>query len=413
MAIVDLIRQKFELADFKLKTLLEITMAINANSSASELLQRYRGILCDDFGIGCLATFVCNQNWKKVVSVGIPDDLGNNADEVSSALLLFKDVTDIRDREESLFKPFDLVVPVYHKNTPLAFVLIGNVSSNKSIFGENPLQENLDAIQILSNVIVVALENKRLYKKALEQESLKKELEVASRLQAMLIPAENSLPENSFVKISSYYHPHSMVGGDYYDFMQLNESEYGFCIADVSGKGISAAILMSNIQANLRILFKKNVPLTNLIKELNQNVNKNSQGDRFVTFFIGQYNGATKILHYINAGHNPPFLLKKETSELLSLTSGCVGLGMLDEIPSITVGTVNINSGDKLICYTDGLTESENSAGEAFGTVPIENLMKKDISAATTVSQLCSELEQFIESNMANDDVSIMGIDFL
>ncbi len=408
-----LLRQKLELAEFKLKSLLEITQAINANCPATELLQKYSGILCQGLNVGTIAVFIVELSWKKVLSAGISEDFGGNADEVSSALSVFTEITKVSDRKDSFFADFDVVIPVFHKKNALAYVLLGEISGNKKLLGESSFFEHLDVIQTLTNIVAVALENKRLYKKALEQESLKKELEVASKLQSLLVPSPESLPKNKFVKIAAYYQPHSMVGGDYYDFMPLNDYEYGFCIADVSGKGISAAILMSNFQANLRILFKRNLPLINLIKDLNQNVNKNSQGDRFVTFFIGKYNGRNKVLDYINAGHNPPLLYQKETSDLLYLTSGCVGLGMLDEIPTITAGSVHVGSGDKLLCFTDGLIEAENEWGKPFGTVPVEGALTIDGTAEDIVFYLRSELEHFVGNEALNDDVSILGMDFL
>lgn len=403
-------QRKLELSEFKLNSLLDLTLAINANKSAHELLQKFRDILCPNLNVKRIAVFSVNQDWKKVLSENCSDYFGNNADEISSALLLFKDVSKVNKKEFPLFADFDIIIPVYHKEFPLAFVLLGKDAESQQ-FGS--MFDHLRIIQTLSNIVIVAMENKRLYRKALEQESLKKELEVASNLQAMLIPSADSLPKNNFLHIASFYQPHSMVGGDYYDFMQLRNNEYGFCIADVSGKGISAAILMSNFQANLRILLKRNIPLPNLIRDLNQNVNQNSHGDRFVTFFIAKYNGASKILHYINAGHNPPLLLHKEKSKMVYLTNGCVGLGMLDEIPKITVGTISIDSGDKLLCFTDGLVEAENSEKNEFGTIPIEGSITIEGNADDIVYSLRKELEHFLNGEPTNDDISIMGIDFL
>ncbi len=403
-------QRKLELAEFKLNSLLDLTLAINANKSAHELLQKFRDILCPNLNVKRIAVFSVNQDWKKVLSENCSEDFGNNVEEISSALLSFKEVSKINQKDQAYFADFDIIIPVYHKEIPLAFVLLGENSENQQ-FGS--MFDHLRIIQTLSNVVIVAMENKRLYRKALEQESLKKELEVASNLQAMLIPSANSLPKNNYLYISSFYQPHSMVGGDYYDFMQLGNNEYGFCIADVSGKGISAAILMSNFQANLRILLKRNIPLPNLIRDLNQNINQNSHGDRFVTFFIGKYNGVSKILHYINAGHNPPLLLHKSESKMSYLTNGCVGLGMLDEIPNITVGAIPIGSGDKLLCFTDGLVEAENSEKCVFGTIPIEGAITIDGNADDIVYSIRKELEHFLNGEPVNDDISIMGIDFL
>ena len=320
----------------------------------------------------------------------------------------FSEITDLSKREEPFFRNFDVLIPVFHKDIQLAYVLLGENRDVAQRFER--LFDHLDIIQTLTNIVAVALENKRLYKKSLEQESLKAELEVASKLQAMLIPNANSIKKIDFISVSTYYHPHSMVGGDYYDFIQLNDSDFGFCIADVSGKGISAAMLMANFQANLRILFKKNIPLISLVRDLNQNVNNNSQG---VTFFVGKYSAKRKSLHYINAGHNPPLLLRKDTSDLVYLTAGCVGLGMLEEIPKITAGTIGISSGDKLLCYTDGLIEAENDKGEMYGTIPLEGAITIDGNAEDVIHYLKSDLDTFVGDKALTDDISILGIDFL
>ncbi|MBO7053889.1 MAG: SpoIIE family protein phosphatase [Bacteroidales bacterium] len=405
------IQQRLDFANFKLKSLLGITLAINANKPARELLDKYQQILCTGLNIKTLAVFIVSIGWKKVISVGIEDNFGDNADEVSSTLSPFSEITDLSKREEPFFRNFDVLIPVFHKDIQLAYVLLGENRDVAQRFER--LFDHLDIIQTLTNIVAVALENKRLYKKSLEQESLKAELEVASKLQAMLIPNANSIKKNDFISVSTYYHPHSMVGGDYYDFIQLNDSDFGFCIADVSGKGISAAMLMANFQANLRILFKKNIPLISLVRDLNQNVNNNSQGDRFVTFFVGKYSAKRKSLHYINAGHNPPLLLRKDTSDLVYLTAGCVGLGMLEEIPKITAGTIGISSGDKLLCYTDGLIEAENDKGEMYGTIPLEGAITIDGNAEDVIHYLKSDLDTFVGDKALTDDISILGIDFL
>ena len=112
-------------------------------------------------------------------------------------------------------------------------------------------------IQTISNILIVAIENIRLYNENLRQVAIKRELELASKMQTMLIPEDENLPSNKHIRFKAFYHPHFEVGGDYYDVISLSEDQVGFCIADVSGKGISAAILMSNFQANLRALFTR------------------------------------------------------------------------------------------------------------------------------------------------------------
>ena len=165
---------------------------------------------------------------------------------------------------------FDIVIPVYNNNSPLAYVLIGDIVEEGE--GVSPTIKHLHFIQTLSNIIIVSIENMRLFQESLRQIAIKKELELASRMQNMLIPKNSELPQNDKIWITSFYHPHLDVGGDYYDFINLSENEVGFCIADVSGKGISAALLMSNFQANLRALFSSEISLPALVEKLNGHI---------------------------------------------------------------------------------------------------------------------------------------------
>ena len=405
-------RNKEKLAEYKLSSLLEITQAINANCPADVLLDKCRQILCDGLKVKTFAVYLVNEQWKRVVSVGFPNTVTPNADEVSSALSYYTTVTKVNGDNSPLLRGVEVVIPVFHKKTPLAYVLVGGCDSQRLRTHAASVLQHVDVIQTLLNIVIVALENKRLYKYSLQQELLKNELEVASKMQAMLIPTSDSLPLNSYIDVATFYKPYSLVGGDYYDFLNLDDGEYCFCIGDVSGKGISAAIMMANFQANLHILCQHNIPLLNLVRDLNQIVCKNSQGERFVTFFVARYSGRTHTLHYINAGHNPPLLLQKQSLNLQYLSSGCVGLGMLENIPQIFIGSVHIEPGDKLLCYTDGLTESENAQKKAFGTVPLEGAITVDGSIDDVVFYLRSELNKFIDATPLTDDISIMGIDF-
>lgn len=403
--------RKLKLSNFKLNSLLEITQAINENLSTDELFSKYEKILCHELNIGKLYILIQNKNWESVLLTGIPDGFADNPVKiVTKYLSKYDEITGVSLMKEYPFTIFDVLIPVFHKDNPVAYVLIGDIEEERE--GLSPIIKHLKYIQTITNIIVVAIENKRLYKESLEKESYKKELEVASRMQAMLIPSSESLPKNQYLNVATYYRPHSQVGGDYYDFISLNNYEFGFCIADVSGKGVSAAILMSNFQANVRALFKSNISLNHLIKELNQHVNESAHGEKFITFFIGKYNVKDKILHYINAGHNPPLLLKKVDSSMMYLSNGCIGLGMFDEIPTIKVGTISIDSGDKLVCYTDGLIEAENEDLNEFGTFPLEGALSIDGGIDKSIQFLNEKLEKFLHGKALGDDISIIGLDF-
>src|SRR6056297_3390271 len=345
--------KRLKLFSFKLNSLLAITKAINANLSTEELLQRYKKILRDDLNIGKVLIYkynFSNEDWEIILEAGCGEEVEDI--DLEKDIYGHEETTFVTSSPNPSLRTFDNIIPVYHNNEPIAYVLIGDIDDEAK--GVSPTIKHLHFIQTLSNIIIVAIENIRLYNENLRQEALRKELELASRMQNMLIPEEKSLPHNEKLYVTSFYKPHFEVGGDYYDFLHLSDDEWGFCIADVSGKGISAALLMSNFQANLRALFTTNTELEDIIHKLNDRVMASAKGEKFITMFIAKYNYRTKTLEYITSAHNPPLLYKVDSEQLQFLQSGCLGLGMLEEIPHVEKGVVKIDERTKLFCYTDG-----------------------------------------------------------
>jgi len=246
----------------------------------------------------------------------------------------------------------------------------------------------------------------------LQQEALKKELELASKMQSMLIPSQDILPSDDRIHIKAFYHPHLEVGGDYYDYVELSKNEIGFCISDVSGKGMSAALLMSNFQANLRALFTHEISLPALIESLNQRVMHAAHGEKFITMFLAKFNFKTRELEYINAGHNHPLMYHKNRNELRLLSKGCVGIGMLDEIPMIRKGSITLEEPTKILCYTDGLTDLLDGKGVTSGTEEIESCIRNDESIEVNIQDIIKR-QGIHEGNTAIfDDISILGVEF-
>ena len=269
----------------------------------------------------------------------------------------------------------------------------------------------MNFVQTLSNIIIVAIENIRLFKESLKQEAMKKELELASKMQNMLIPHTFALPNNDRIRMTALYHPHLEVGGDYYDYLELSKDEIGFCISDVSGKGMSAALLMSNFQANLRALFTHEISLLALIEKLNERVLHAANGEKFITLFIGKFNFKTKELEYINAGHNQPILYKIKEKSLIFLDQGCVGIGMLDEIPLIRKGSVMIEEPAKILCYTDGLVELMDGRGVSTETAEIEACMSNEKSIEENIENIIKRQKILEDTTSIFDDISILGIE--
>lgn len=399
---------RLQLTTFKLQSLLNITQAINENLNREELLDIYRQLLTEDLNIGKVLIFMLENSWKCLLRSG---DVGESYSSISieNDLIPIQDISFITSSPNKTLNAFDIVIPVINKGKPIAYVIIGDLEEGE---GVSPIIKHLNFIQTLTNIIVVAIENMRFFKESLRQEALKKEMELASKMQNMLIPSSSILPRNDRICMTAFYLPHFEVGGDYYDYIQLSKHEFGFCIADVSGKGMSAALLMSNFQANLRALFTNDIALDALIEKLNERVLHSANGEKFITLFVGKFNYKTRELQYINAGHNQPMMYQKNKKELSLLSKGCVGIGMVDEIPIIRKGSITLEEPTKIICYTDGLVELIDGKQVSFGTKEIEDCIMNNLNIEDNIQAIIKKQGIFEGSAAIFDDISILGIEF-
>ncbi len=413
--IISELKEKLERANtsiksknLKLNALLEITIAINNNFSREQLFKIYEFVLKNQLKIGRVALYSNSDNldWSLALNY---DSLGKTYPiNVEKDLLPIKEITEIDSFPNPLINAYKYIIPVFHKSKPLAYLLVGDIENENFGNSDNML---IPFMQTLSNIIVVAIENKNLYKENIRQARVKKELELASEMQAMLIP--HSLPKNSKIEMSAFYQPHQEVGGDYYDYIKLNDNEFVFCVADVSGKGVSAALLMSNFQANLRTLFSYPNMLPAVVEELNARVNASAKGEKFITLFVAKYNIQTRVLSYINAGHNPPILLH-DKNKVTYLKTGCTGLGMFDRLPHVEKGSITIPPNSILLSYTDGAVELLNDQGEEFGTTKLTQLVARNsnLSMDTLNKNITESLEKYRERQPYVDDIALFSCRF-
>jgi len=199
-----------------------------------------------------------------------------------------------------------------------------------------------------------------------QRQRLENEISIAREVQNQLFP--QTLPSVPGVQIEAVCKPARMVSGDYYDFIQLSPTQLAIAVADISGKGISAALLMASLQAALRsqLLTEESRTLSTaeLVTRLNRHLFYNTGDDRFATFFVAVYDCSTRVLRYTNAGHLPSFCIYGGTA--IHLDCGGIVLGVVDEYP-YEQGSVEVPPGALLIGYSDGLVEPENVYGEEFG----------------------------------------------
>jgi sigma-B regulation protein RsbU (phosphoserine phosphatase) len=398
------IQYQIELKDVKLQALLEITNAINSNLPIEQLLNLFSFILKEQLGFKKFILLHHQEEWNCLVKTGYKGKI--ELKEVEKDFERFKEITLVESSTNTIIKEFQAIVPVFHLNKALAYLLISSSSVSHEL---EP--SHFSFTQTLANIIAVAIENQRLVKQNIIKELISKDLEVASEMQKLLFPSE--LPSNRKMDLSARYIPRHAIGGDYYDFIPLGDEEYIICIADVSGKGISAALLMANFQATIRTLFKyQRFEMTFLMEELNKKVMKSTKGEKFITFFIAHYNAHTRKMKYVNAGHNQPFLLHGR--KITALNEGCIGLGMLDELPYVNVGKLTLSPNTTFVLYTDGVVELENKDGEQFGV----NRLIDNVKAYSTLKMedmnniLFSKLDEWKGDLNFVDDTAVFSCKF-
>ena len=359
------LKKKLELRDFKLDALLKVTQAINSQSSEEDLMGQYVDALKSNLGIDRLVLYAADldgHEWKLLVAAGTdaswPDSRpasffsGLDLDNIGLAGAMGGDE-----------HPSDVVVPVHQNDEAIALVLAGDTTDDDR--GVSPVVKHLNFLVTLTNILVVARRNAQMVERSLKQEALRRELELAGEMQALLLP---QTWDHLDLDVAGYYKPHTQVGGDYYDAFVAGSGKLVVCMADVSGKGMSAALLMSNFQAQVRALFQvENATLSATLHTLNQRVMHIAQGEKYITFFAAVFDPQTREMEYVNCGHNPPLFVGSDGSSRL-LEKGCVGLGMFRDIPSMNVGRLAAPAGSVLCCYTDGLVEQENNLEVPFGT---------------------------------------------
>ncbi len=394
------LEHELHLKQLQINTLLSITQAINNNISAVELFEMYRGFLKLEMSIAKMALYVFQDDqWQCVTSLGIK--AAEQKIDISTYLSSYKRSSKLDIKDHSLLKQFDVVIPVLHKDTAIAYTFLGGFDENDDRYGK------IQFVTAISNVIAVAIENKRLFKQQVEQARLKQEMKMAKEMQFSLVP--QVVPKSKYYEIASIYEPHFSVGGDYYDYIEFDE-KIMFCVADIAGKGLAAALLMANLQANLRSLIRKKDHGDAFIRTFNRAIYRITQGEKFVTFFIAEYTPETRKLRYVNCGHARPILV--QNGEVTFLDKGCLFLGYYEELPGeIEIGEVEVAPNSLIISFTDGITDTKNGEGQFWGDDALIEfcLENHELSADAFKRKIKTHLNDFKGTGEYTDDVTLLA----
>lgn len=399
LVILEKLEKELSLKQLQIKALLTITQAINENVAADGLYNMYRSFLSWEMGINKMGLFVLDDSeWICATHINLSEALLES--DISATLLPYKRLHTIKKGDPEVLIGFDIVVPVLHKNTAIAYSLIGGIKDKDDVYNK------IQFITTITNIIAVAIENKRLFKQQIKQERFKKEMELASEVQSMLIPKD--LPKNEFYELDKIYKPHFNVGGDYLDYFPFNKDRFAFCIADISGKGVAAALLMANFQAIIQSLIYQYRDLETFVFALNQSVYRITKSDKFITFFVAEIDLKKKQLKYINSGHYPPIL--QQNGKTRRLNKGSTVIGAFDRLPMIEEEIIPIENNATILCFTDGLTDLKNEQDQYFEDERIEQILQngENLNAKEINAQLLKEIESFKGKQSYPDDIAIL-----
>ena len=267
-------------------------------------------------------------------------------------------------------------------------------------------EDHLKILTTLASVASIRVENARLLEERLERERMERELELATEIQQRFQPsAPPVLDKYEFQGISfSCYE----IGGDYYDFIPHQDGKMLIALGDVSGKGTAAALLMSSLHASIHAQVAAKTNLLDTVGAINQYLAENTPTNRFITLFIAELDPATGIIKYINAGHNPPLIGRKDGT-VEQLESGGFPLGILPSA-EFDLGETELSDGESLVVYSDGVTEAVNPEDEEFEMHRLIEVIKNNLSASAAGirDKVESALSEFTRSAPANDDITLV-----
>lgn len=296
---------------------------------------------------------------------------------------------------------FEIIVPLKLQHETKGLMLLGKRANNL------PYDEpDIEFIYSIGSLATVSLENKRLFIEALEKQRLVEELEVAKGIQKNLFP--DTLPSFAHFEIAASSVSSKQVGGDYYDIIKKDDNNYYAAIGDVVGKGVPAALLMANLQAFLKSICKQDLAIDDATGLINDLVAENISDGKFITFFWCIFNTANNSCTYVNAGHNPPLLIRD--GEIRYLDKGGMILGVMKTMAPYIKEEVQLKEGDCIVLFTDGVTEAMNPSEEEFSDERFEQILLENahLSAAEIKEKVNIALMEFTKGALQSDDITMV-----
>ena len=308
---------------------------------------------------------------------------------------LFKRDSDIRQI---------ICVPLISNDNVVGVINLVNNKKNKEF-----TRDDLALMTSIANLAAVSIEKFRLYQEKINQEKLNLEIEDAQKVQQLLLP--RTLPTFPSFEFSAKYALANRVGGDYYDFIEIDENRLAVVIADVSGHDIASALVMAMGRNLIRNFFDLEASPAKILARTSRVLRQDTQSSRYITMFLAIVNNKDMSLTYSNAGHNYPLYLPAGASEFTSLSVGGFPLGLVDDYDYLEE-TIPLKAGDLLVLYTDGLIEAQSPSGEMFELRRLERIIKE--YQARPIEELATNIYeqalQFTQKEKLQDDFTFMAL---
>jgi serine phosphatase RsbU (regulator of sigma subunit) len=304
-----------------------------------------------------------------------------------------------------------LAVPLRTRSEILGVLLLGG-RAERTGFSAHEKQ----VMRACADQFALMIENARLTDRVVEQETLRRDIALASDVQRRLLP--DAPPRTASADFAAVSVPARRIGGDYYDFVELRDRELGIALADVSGKGVAAALIMSVVQASLRIISSEGgVSAPRLVARMNEFVYRSTPASKYATFFYAQFDEQRRQLRYVNAGHNAPYLLRAGRAspdnpavpEIEQLSVGGTVVGMFPEM-GYEEATVELFPGDVLFAFTDGVPEAHNPDNEEFGEERLQQLLRQTahLPADEISARISADMKNWIRDAEQYDDLTFI-----
>jgi len=357
------------------------------------LVYRFAVITFEEEGLKILESKVSDHDLEKIFKEYSLKDI--------SSPLNKEDI--LKDYPELDKLKIELVIPMQMQGKTKGLIFLGKRINNMKY-----TKDDVDFISSVASLAIISLENQRLFLEAIEKQKIEEELEIARDIQRNLLPQQT--PSFNRFDIAAANLSSRQVGGDYYDMITLDDKSFIVAIADVVGKGVPAALLMANLQAFLKVTCKQGMKINEATGLINDLVSENITDGKFITFCWAILNNDAAAIEYVNAGHNPPLLIRN--GKIRKLEKGGMILGVMKTVQPYESEIVKLEKDDIIVLFTDGISEAKNTKDEEFSDDRLEKLVLQlsERPAAGILDEIKKEVQNFAYGTVQSDDITLMVI---